>query len=246
VLKIGKDFAKEEFDAAQRLGIELISRGYLGSWNFIFSEDELPQGRVVVHYQQEYRSQIKFIRNKMKERFSCQAADLPRYTFYALDPKYVTKRSFKRDYRNATFWDRDLNEFSIDEIVIEPEGKFVQRNERDLVFDISGRNSAAAIARYLYRMDKEGPMPWMDAAIIILPKETVGKIPHFVPKNFFSISKPRSEFYSVIFDRRRKGALQRDTKRFGDIPNLVRFLDSMVNEELVDYMRRTMAPFRPF
>jgi len=240
----GEDFTNEEFMLGLREGVKLTANGYLSSWNFIYSRDALPKGRLIVHYLQEHEEQIEFIKSRMENKFFCKSLDTPRYTTFILDPIYVQEREFRRDYANAIFFDEEMNRVDIEEIVRNPNNKRVMRRERDLVLDLSQIVDIKEVLIYLKESDEQGPEPWIDAAMIVLPEDTNIEVPIFVPKRFFSISREHSEFYSVVYDDERRIALEAQLDRFKNLKNESRMVASLINQELNEYMARNLLPLR--
>ena len=246
--EVGQDFSQAEFKRIFRAGLDFIERGYLTGLSFIYSEERLPETRVVAHYPQESDEQIEFVKRRVIKKFSCTATPpLPRHAAYVLDPKYTEKRSFKKDYDGARFVDKNLKEYSIDDVVTSPRNKFVTRTEQDLIFDFEGVADIDLAAGYLMAVDKAGLKPWTDSVIIIVPEEGINIHSDFLLiKHYISIRRGGSEFYSIVFDNRRCLALNRQLHRFGTTKNELKRVDSLINVEFNAYMKKNLQPLRCF
>ncbi len=203
------DFNKSEFELIVSTALDLISKRKLTAINHIHSKEKpLPKNKITIHYLQDYEDQIQNTQNKILQKFPfINSLITPRNTFYRLDPIYTKKPNFIEEYKNAIFLDSQLHDVSIEDVIENPNQKIISNNELDLLIDGLQNKDILIFLNALMQIDKEGPHPWIDFAIIVKDDGSIKTLKDFVRKDYASIRKGNSEFYSVLPNDKSKNYL---------------------------------------
>ena len=250
-------FNEEEKKIIGNIAALLMQNGYFTAFNFIESETPLPDNSIIIHYLQDSKEQIEYLKTKLIQKFSYDEKELsvvPRLTYYILDPKYVKKPRFKDEYKDAKFFDEKFDLVDIEEVIANPSNKVTCSEELDFLIPVESENDIGNLALFIKNIEKIGPEPWLDPAIIIRSKITHMRLEGFIRKHYCSIRKTNAEFYSIIFDDKRKKMLEKylscvcnkvsaEQLSFG--MNSVMFLRGDINKQLHDYMKRNIKDFKP-
>lgn len=235
------EFTDEEFKEILKRSTDLVKRGYFTGINFIQSDTNLPDESIVIHFLQDSRPHLEQIVKNIK--FSYQI--VPRFTYYNIDLKYLDKKDFKDEYKDAEFYDENFNFVPLTRVIKNPPKEInVANNELDLIIPSNGNHLADLVIK-IREADETGPFPWVDPVIIIRTKELFETLPGFENMMYYvGIMREKEEFYTIIHESSRALALKKYLgKVCKEIPQIgklneksITFNLSQINKEFFDYI----------
>jgi len=244
------DFSREDLEIIITAALDLISKKELTAINLIHSKKgDLPTNKIIIHHLQSSLKHLKHIQLEVKKRY--QDANFllaPRFTFYKFEPEYLNKPNFQEDYKGAKFFNSKLELIDINTLHKNPEGKIVANEELDLLIFGLNAQATANLAELLVALENKGPSPWLDPAIIIKDKGIIQSIYGYVRKDYASLVKKGSEFYSVLPKRGRKAILRHINDLCWNIKgsklkikeDSLLISKAFINSELNEYIKRNI------
>jgi hypothetical protein len=239
------DFTNVELDQILEKSTELIERGYFTGVNLIQSNTPLPKEAIIIHFLHNLKEQIEGVQSAIK----ADSFIVPRLTYYATKPDYLTKDSSEVEYKDAVILDQSMQVVPFQEARINPEGKRILHMELDLIIPLTEEGILEETITKLKEADRSGPDPWIDPAIIVKSKRKLRPIRAFFDKHYVSLMRNREEFYSIISDPIRADALTRylnklcERNKIGTIQRSdIVFYSSQINEEFMRYLLELQKP----
>lgn len=248
---INSDFSQKELEFIISAALDLISRRELTAINLIHSEKKkLPTDKIIIHHLQSSSEQLKYIESEVRKMYQGSGIlTLPRLTFYRFESDYLAKPNFQEDYKNAKFFNSRLEAVDISVLSRNPEGKIVANEELDLLIFGLNTQAIANLAGVLVAIENSGPSPWIDPAIIIKDDGLMEKLKGYVRRDYASVIKGHSEFYSVLPKKGRKryvhNHIRKLCKNIKDAKLEIRedsllISEAFINRELNRYIQRNI------
>ena len=239
------DFTDVELDQILKKSAELIERGYFTGINLIQSSTTLPNDAIIIHFLHNLEEQIEWIQSVIRT----SSFIVPRLTYYATKPDYLTKDSSEAEYEGAVIFDNDMRIVPFQEAKINPNGKRILHKELDLVVPLTEEGILEETVTKLREVDRSGPDRWIDPAIIVKSKLKLKPIKTFFDKHYVSLMRDREEIYSILSDPVRADALTRyldqlcEKNKIGAIRRSdIVFYPSQINEEFMHYLLELQKP----
>ena len=244
------EFGDEEFKEILKRSAKLVERGYFTGINFIQSNISLPNESIVIHFLQDSRPHLEQIVKNIEFPYQI----VPRFTYYRMDRKYLDKKDFKNEYKDAQFYDENFNPVSLIGVIENPPKEInVANNELDLIIPLSG-NHLSDLVITIQEADDTGPFPLVDPVIIIQTKKLFETLPGFENMmHYVGIMREKEEFYTIIHENSRALALKKYLSKIcKEIPQIgklneksITFDLSQINKEFFDYIVKNILPFEP-
>ncbi len=210
-----------------------------------------PTQAIIIRYLHSQIPQIDFVSSLLRKQFEKEAAPSPRDAWYLVDPTWVENEDeFRNKYANSQFLDGQLNPTNLDDVIKNPQNKFIVDEELDLVVELTPEDKISEMAQYILSVERDGPAApaWQTPVVIVRSETELPQIGGFVRKPYFSISDTGLEYYSVLYESESAQQLLRLVAvKHQVLARSCRILNSQINKKFEEYLNTIRAkPFTPF